>query len=46
MIEKDLFFANAHTAKSRIKQHIPATVLEPQVDNVILVDFNQKRRLR
>lgn len=40
-----LTFMNAHTDKSRTMQNIPPTVLAPQTDNVIHVDFVNRQRL-
>ncbi len=41
----ELTFMNAHTDKSRAMQNIPPTVLSPQTDNVIHVDFVNRQRL-
>jgi len=40
-----LEFANTHTHESRVKQGIAPTVSSPQKDNVINVDFVNKKRL-
>lgn len=45
MTKKEMLFMNPHTARSRNLQDIPATVLEPQFDNVIHVDFGTGQRL-
>jgi hypothetical protein len=41
----DIDFMNPHTPESRLKQGIEPTVSEPQKDNVIPVDFQNKKRL-
>ena len=45
MTKKEMLFMNPHTARSRQFQDIPSTVLEPQFDNVIHVDFSSGQRL-
>jgi len=40
-----LEFANTHTPQSRDKQHIPPTVSSPQSNNVLGVDFVNKKKL-
>jgi hypothetical protein len=41
----EIDFMNPHTPQSRLKQGIEPTVSEPQEDNVIGVDFKDKKRL-
>jgi hypothetical protein len=42
--QHELLFANTHSAKSREMQGVPPTVNHPQSDNVIPLDFVNKRR--
>ncbi len=41
----ELTFANTHTPKSRDMQAIPTSVTSPQKDNVIHVDFGNKKKV-
>ena len=44
-INRELTFMNSHTAKSRVAQDIPPSVLRPQSGNVIHVDFSTGQKI-